>query len=94
MNVHKIARDTMEQIHAYRDGAKPPRAFLMYVLAGDLYEAAECCNTLDRRAFFDIIDYIKMELPEGSYGSPENYHLWITAGVILQARLKKSEEIR
>lgn len=68
---------TLESLEAYRWQRRPTGGFLRAVLANDLLLATQMADCQNRAAFFDICEYVWMELPTASYGSYEAVEGWL-----------------
>ena len=71
MSRENIPPLTLESLEAYRDHRGPTGGFLRAVLANDLLLATQSADCHNRAAFFDICEYVWMELPTAAYGSYE-----------------------
>lgn len=68
---------TLESLEAYRWQRRPTGGFLRAVLANDLLLATQMADCHNRAAFFDICEYVWMELPTASYGSYDAVASWL-----------------
>jgi len=77
MNRDAIPQLTLESLEAYRRQRRPTGGFLRAVLANDLLLATQMADCHNRAAFFDICEYVWMELPTAAHGSYDAVASWL-----------------
>jgi hypothetical protein len=59
------------------DGIEPDRsAFLRELLKGSVKGSLAAAGILERRKFFDLVDFLNWHCPPQCWGSPADYETW------------------
>lgn len=73
---HHIRRGLILYVECgYRTGR-----FLEYVLINDLINASRYADAINRENLSNIADFVRNEMPEGSYGSVSKVMEWMNKG--------------
>lgn len=62
------------------DGIEPKRDFLNALLKGSIKGSIAAASHLERRKFFDLVDFLNRECPPQCWGSPVDFGAWKAIG--------------
>ena len=69
--------DAKTSLNRYRDDRQPLGSFLNAVLENDLVGSYQRADPESRAIIYELLQYIWMELPASSWGSPRRVRAWL-----------------
>lgn len=73
----KAPTDVLDRIREYADDRRPPSTFVAAVLENDLAFAMRAADPPRVAGLYDIVRYVRWEIPAESWGSIEKVDAWL-----------------
>ena len=91
MDAWKVPGHDQQGLAAYYNEGTPPGGFLLCVLENDLKGACSRADEMNKRALWDIVNYLYNVFPMGSWGSKEIVSHWLAYHADRRAKLAQEK---